>query len=122
MSASFFAKARELLGGPATEPPASARPAAKKKMSVAYHAVSIMPGHRCCAAAQDLRGQRFLSREAPALPLKECDRADCSCRYEHFDDRRAKARRARDMGVSVDGWLEEERRKPIKRGRRTSDR
>jgi len=91
-------------------------------MSVAYHAVAIMPGHRCCAAAQDLRGQRFLSREAPPLPLKECDRADCSCRYEHFDDRRAKPRRARDMGVSVDGWLEDERRKPIKRGRRASDR
>jgi hypothetical protein len=68
-----------------------------------------------------LRGQRFLSREAPQLPLKACDREDCTCRYEHHQDRRKGFRRARDMGVSVDGWVETDKRAEVKRGRRKED-
>ena len=37
-----------------------------------YHAVSIVPGAACCNAARELRFQRFLSKEAPPLPLASC--------------------------------------------------
>lgn len=54
-----------------------------------YHAVSIKPGAYACAAANDIAGQRFLASEAPALPLPECDAAECECHFTHHKDRRA---------------------------------
>jgi hypothetical protein len=119
LAATLFARARSLFGAPAPEAPAKPAGSAAKKM--AFHAVSIAPGHRCCAAANELRGERFLSRDAPKLPLPECDRTDCTCRYEHHDDRRKGPRRARDMGVALDGWVETENRASEKRGRRKTD-
>jgi hypothetical protein len=98
-----------------------ARPAPAKKPVNPHHAVTIAPGPRACAAARDLRDRRFLSREAPVLPLKKCDSPECTCRYEHYDDRRGSPRRARDLGVSIDGYEGNERRVKPKRGRRKSD-
>lgn len=84
-----------------------------------YHAVAIVPGASCCTAARDLRTQRFLSREAPALPLANCTMSPCRCSYRHFDDRRTKARRSADrMGQSAP-WTGSERRAPS--GRRQTD-
>ena len=121
MAATLFNRARGLLGiAKPAETPARAAPV--KKKITAHHAVSILPGPRCCAEAKALRGHRFLSREAPVLPLKECGRSDCTCRYEHYEDRRGSSRRARDMGVAVDGWIEVDRRGQVKRGRRGTDR
>ena len=54
-----------------------------------FHAVSIAPGPEACEAAQVRAGKRFLSREAPRLPLAECGNPECRCRYQHHDDRRA---------------------------------
>ena len=121
MAATLFARARGLFGTP-TPSAEPAKPAAPVKKTSAHHAVSIATGPRCCAPARELRGQRFLSREAPQLPLKACDRADCTCRYEHHQDRRKGFRRARHMGVSVDGWVETDKRADVKRGRRKEDR
>jgi hypothetical protein len=120
VSATFFARAKGILGlpTPAAEP---GKAAVVAKKPATHHAVSIAPGPRCCAGARELRGQRFLSREAPMLPLASCDRTDCTCRYEHHQDRRKGARRARDMGVAVDGWIEKDHRVGEKRGRRKSD-
>jgi hypothetical protein len=104
------------------EPVAPVAPAKSvKKISTAHHAVSIVPGYRCCHEARELAGTRFLSREAPALPLKNCGSGNCSCRYEHHEDRRSGPRRARDMGVAMDGWLEVDRRAEVGRGRRQTD-
>jgi hypothetical protein len=61
-----------------------------------YHAVSIVPGVAHCDAARELRRRRFLSREAPPLPLAACTLGKCRCAYKHYDDRRTKARRAAD--------------------------
>jgi hypothetical protein len=105
------------MPAPSAEP---AKPVAAVKVA-SHHAVSIATGPRCCAPARQLRDQRFLSRDAPKLPLKECDRADCTCRYEHHQDRRASLRRARDMGVSIDGWVETDKRGKKVRGRRKAD-
>ncbi len=113
----LFKRAKGLLGR--GEPEAKATPA--RKPVNPWHAVTIAPGTRACAAAQQLTGRRFLSREAPPLPLKECDRAECTCRYEHYDDRRKGARRANELGVAIDGYEEVENRSPQKRGRRKTD-
>lgn len=112
--ADVLKRAKAIFGRSEPEAPA----AAPKKKINPYHAVSIAPGPRACAAAQGLRGKRFLSREAPALPLKNCSSGECTCHYEHHDDRRIGPRRARDMGVSIDGYDGTEKRARVKRGRR----
>lgn len=53
-----------------------------------YHCVAIRYRDGACAAVQRLSGQRFLSKDAPAIPLPACDAASCRCRYVHFEDRR----------------------------------
>lgn len=77
---------------------------------------------RCCEAVQALADQRFLPGQAPSLPLPECTASHCTCRYEHFDDRRAISRRGQ-LGQSTrklqsSDWGERRR----SRGRRKTDR
>jgi hypothetical protein len=111
----------------AIDPPVEAAKTPEKpvvrKASPSYHAVSIETGRNCCHEARALKGKRFLSREAPSLPLRNCSSDNCLCRYQHHEDRRAGPRRARDMGVAMDGWLEVDRRDTHTpgRGRRKSD-
>ena len=54
-----------------------------------YHAVSIKAGPDCCLAAMEHKGRRFLSADAPPMPLQGCDAETCACVYAHHDDRRA---------------------------------
>lgn len=62
-----------------------------------WHAVSVKPCSGACSAAASGRDQRWLSREAPQLPLPGCTRPDtCRCTYQHHEDRRAGSRRAED--------------------------
>jgi hypothetical protein len=86
-----------------------------------YHAVSIVPGVTCCGAARELRLRRFLSKEAPPLPLAACTVSRCSCSYKHYDDRRMKmkARRAADRIGQPPPWSRAERRAAT--GRRQTD-
>ena len=58
-----------------------------------YHSVSIGPAKNGCTSAKRHVNQRFLAREAPRLPLPDCDALVCHCRYSHFDDRREEDRR-----------------------------
>ena len=71
---------------------AKARPKAKQPSDNVivgkWHAISIDVNDNCCQAAKALDGQRFLSREAPAMPLPNCDAAVCRCKYRHHEDRR----------------------------------
>lgn len=113
----LFKRAKGLFGRGEPEP----KPALVKKPVNPWHAVSIAPGPRACNAARELHGHRFVSRSAPPLPLKNCDSAACTCRYEHFDDRRRGPRRAHELGVSIDGHGGDERRGETKRGRRKAD-
>lgn len=66
-----------------------------------FHGVAIKSLYgRSCAAAVALDGLRFLSDEAPTLPLPNCDMPDtCKCVYEHFSDRRTTLRRDVDAGL-----------------------
>ncbi len=117
MTADVLKLAKSLFGRAEPE----VKPASVKKAINPYHAVCIVPGPRACATARALSERRFLSREAPPLPLKVCNSPECTCRYEHYDDRRKSPRRARDLGVSIDGYEGDERRLRPKRGRRKSD-
>ncbi len=117
MATDVFKRARALFGRGEPEP----KPVAAKKPVNRFHAVTIATGARACQAALALRDRRFLSSEAPPLPLKACDCSSCTCRYEHYDDRRKTGRRARDLGVSIDGYDGSEKRTKAKRGRRQSD-
>ena len=117
--AGVLKRARDLLGVPNAE---ETKLEAPKRPARPWHAVSIVPGHHPCAAADGLAGKRFLSRDAPTLPLKACDQGSCSCRYDHHNDRRKGPRRVSDMGVSVDGYDGEDKRGSVKRGRRKTDR
>lgn len=88
-----------------------------------YHAVSVQAGPRACKEARALADKRYLSDEAPSLPLPTCDARVCTCRYRHHSDRRSgEPRREADIGiVSMEGkWSGLERRRT--RGRRREDR
>jgi len=63
-----------------------------------YHAVSIDAGAGCLQTAKMYGGRRYLSHEAPAIPLPTCDSMNCRCRYVHHQDRRElNDRRHRDL-------------------------
>jgi hypothetical protein len=63
-----------------------------------WHAVSVKPGNGACNAAVSGKNRRWLSSEAPLLPLPGCTRPDtCQCTYQHHDDRRLGNRRAEDL-------------------------
>jgi len=71
----------------------SKSPATSKR----WHAVSVRPCQGACTVASSNRDRRWLSREAPQLPLPGCTRPDtCKCTYQHHEDRRAGGRRAED--------------------------
>ena len=82
------------------------KPAEKNDVSGSgnpFRAVSINPSMGSCLAAQAIRGERFLSAEAPVLPLKDCDVKFCKCRYAHYPDRRRDGRdRRASHGVMDD--------------------
>jgi len=67
------------------------------RFSSRYHSVPIgyyLYHHgNACEAVKKLEGKRFLSKEAPHLPLPGCGAAHCHCRYVHFKDGREDDRR-----------------------------
>jgi len=64
----------------------------------AYHAVSIKFTGNACKSAREMEGRRFLSSAAPRIPLPDCDVLDCSCRFAHHQDRRARQDRRSPFG------------------------
>ena len=100
-----------------------AEPAAPAKIrrgsSQPWHAGTIAAPASACEAAQACKGKRYLSREAPRLPLADCDTTQCECKYRHFPDRRGSPRRHDDMGGVPQVRTKNSRR--TSRGRRTVD-
>ncbi len=82
--------------------------------SSAYHAVAIKSAVYACDAAKALEGKRFLATDAPRLPLPECPRDACECRFQHYDDRRSGRDRRSPFAsggmASTTGTHEQERR------------
>ena len=69
----------------------------------AYYGAVFDPGQPCCDAAQRLNGQRFLSADAPHLPLPDCDQKTCKCVIAPSQDRRQpRDRRDEDLAIYAD--------------------
>jgi hypothetical protein len=67
------------------------------------------------------RNQRFLSKDAPHLPLPDCPNAGkCLCHYRHYEDRRTNPRRSADMGGGLPSESPKTNRRQT-RGRRAED-
>jgi hypothetical protein len=85
-----------------------------------FHAVSILAGPTCQRTAVEFKGRRFLSREAPGLPLPTCNHETCRCRYVHHEDRRSgRDRRHRDVWNPASPMVRDDRR--ASHGRRVTD-
>jgi len=91
----------------------------EKPTPTRWHAVSIVASAKSCDAARALKARRFLSKDAPRLPLAECSHpSNCSCTYRKHADRRAGPRREEEKtGLRRPG--DQERR--TRRGRRSTD-
>jgi len=99
----------------------SGKPQRSQRISNPWHAVSVVDPEGLCKAARGLRERRYLSPDAPPLPLAGCDRPEgCRCRYAHHSDRRTGKRRARDNGFPARAHAGEDRRGD-ERGRRSTD-
>lgn len=85
-----------------------------------YQSVSVV-GH--CSSARALTGRRFLSHQAPVLPLPGCSAATCKCKYVHYDDRRGvqEDRRMAHSQKSGQYLLQGNAERRRRRGRREED-
>ncbi len=63
----------------------------KPKVS-AYHCVELVIPYDGCEAAMAHHGIRYLSAQAPTIPLPGCGQ-NCGCRFKHHSDRRHEERR-----------------------------
>ena len=88
-----------------TAPPGKAgvRPKTPQNAKQEWHAVTIVTSGHACEAANLLKGHRYLSKQAPKLPLECCPAPEyCRCTYRHFTDRRAAGyRRGADRGEQI---------------------
>src|SRR5579862_3231052 len=90
-----------------------------------WHAVGILSSPTCCRAALALKNNRYLSHEAPQLPLAGCTHPKtCLCKYKHYSDRRRGPRRESErfenvLSRHVSARRMDERRSS--RGRRATD-
>ncbi|MEJ0084879.1 MAG: hypothetical protein WDO72_04325 [Pseudomonadota bacterium] len=93
-----------------------------RKPPARWHAVTVVLQTSSCAAAALCRNTRFLSKDAPRLPLAGCEHPEeCNCKFRHFDDRRGNGgRRAVDVGVGSGGEKPARERRET-RGRRARD-
>jgi hypothetical protein len=91
-------------------------PGPRAKAGGRFGAVQIRPRKGACRAAQLLQGHRFLAKDAPALPLRECKAPRCSCTFSKLPDRRSDGRRLEHGGLSASLFVAMNRR--TKRDRR----
>jgi hypothetical protein len=101
------------------EGPDSDEPRLPRTVRHRWHAVAVVGTADACAAALGCKDRRYLSAEAPRLPLAGCDARCCDCRYAHFDDRRRAPRRAQERGGTPKRAAVDKRVRP---GRRATDR
>jgi len=89
---------------------------ATSRRARSYHSVAIRyDGNAACPVVKQfpmqptlstqappfLETRRFLSSEAPLLPLAGCTVESCQCRYVHYEDRRERDRR-NSYGRTID--------------------
>lgn len=67
--------------------------AALRRSRNSYHCVEVRKGEDACTAVEALGHVRFLSDQAPRLPVTGCTVQRCACGFIHYDDRREEDRR-----------------------------
>ena len=108
-----------LKGKIRTDSDASSKPS---KITSNFRSVQVIPASDgCCQLVKDIAKQRFLSDDAPLLPLSGCDSLQCRCTYEHFKDRRQESRRISDLGYDIAGQFHEDNKRGENTGRRNTD-
>jgi hypothetical protein len=86
-----------------------------------WHAVRVETKASSCSAAHDLRKKRFLSKDAPSLPLPECGNAlGCPYTYKHREDRCGKQRRKGEQSFTSTQKIPKIEQRQSK-GRRSDD-
>ena len=104
--------------------PTTVRRSAKNGFAVpSYRSVSIVCGSGACESAKALSEKRFLSSEAPMIPLPDCNSSTCTCKYVHYQDRRKQSRDRRApaaLGTELFTRTKREERRS-ESGRRRSD-
>jgi len=68
-------------------------PAARRDAPGRYHCVEVCAGVHACKAVRQFGRVRYLSSEAPGLPVSGCTAQQCACSYVHHPDRREDDRR-----------------------------
>ena len=68
-----------------------------------FHAVAITCNDSACDAAKALLGKRFLSNDAPRLPLEDCTLPACECQFRHYADRRNPKNRRSQFSGGIGG-------------------
>jgi hypothetical protein len=103
--------------------PASAK--ARSTSATPYAGAEVVPGKDgCCEAVRAIAKQRFLCKEAPLIPLRDCNQSQCTCTYRRFADRRTNERRVVDLGAGIShGFARQssDRRRMEIPGRRSED-
>lgn len=96
---------------------------ATPKQKPRYAGVEIIPQKgACCSEVRAIAGQRFLTNEAPLMPLPNCDMAQCNCRYRQVPERRTDIRRDADVGIgSAMAMFREDCQRTMGPGRRARD-
>jgi hypothetical protein len=97
-----------------TAQPASAKAGGR------FGGVEIRTRSSACRAAHALVGKRFLSKNAPTLPLPNCAAEQCSCTFSKLADRRTEGRRLDHGGLSASLFVASNRRSRQDRRRATS--
>ena len=110
----FYLK-RSKVESSSTQKPASTTSKSEGK----FRAVSIQTGPRACTAAKYLRGKRFISTQAPELPLSRCDISDCKCKYAYHKDRRDEDDRRFPSNIMESVFSDNDKRAKSKLGRRS---
>ncbi|RKZ88491.1 MAG: hypothetical protein DRQ39_02400 [Gammaproteobacteria bacterium] len=83
-----------------------------------FRAVSIQICPQACAAAKNIRDKRFLSHQAPMLPLADCNVKDCKCKFVHHNDRRSHDDRRFASVTMQNVFADKEKRENTKSDRR----
>lgn len=86
-----------------------------------WRSVKIRPGMTPCRPVAEITGRIFLAQHAPSLPLANCTKKNCRCRYIFLEDRRSGDDRRLVLGRFGDftpSYESERRRIP---GRRYAD-
>jgi len=77
-----------------------------------FHGVSIQPCSHPCNRVCNMKKVRFLSNETPRLPIDGCNNQQCTCTYNHHQDRRLnKDRRLKELN----GFAESKRHNKLER-------